>query len=108
MSYRINILGMWLQINSELPQEVINAIVQDVELRTRELYDLTRETNRAALFLLVALNLAVELYETRKGYEDISQRAAYLLSEVRHVLQDSPRTPILINHGNKVSSQHED
>ena len=99
MAYRINILGMWLQINSDLSPEVIDAIVADVEDRARELYDLTHETNRTALFLLVALNLAVELYESRKSHEDLSQKAAHLLSEVQHALQEPTRTPILLNHG---------
>ncbi len=95
MAYQIHILGTLLNIHADIPQETLDRVVKIVEQEALELYELTQETNRAALFLLVALNLALELDELRTDTREINRVALDLVKEIQHALREDHRTPIL-------------
>lgn len=95
MAYKVQILGTQLNITADIPQETLERVIAEVERMALELYELTQETNRATLFLLVALNLALELDEIRMGSREISRLAKDLIFEIQHVLKDDRHTPLI-------------
>ncbi|MCS7313783.1 MAG: cell division protein ZapA [Acidobacteria bacterium] len=91
MPVRVQILGVQLQLRTTVPHDVLLQVLQDVEARARQIMEITRETNRSHVFLITALNLALELHEARQSYRALSQTAGHLLKELQACLQEESR-----------------
>ncbi len=95
MAVRVQVLGTTLHLRTNIPRDVLMQIVRDVETRARQIMELTRETNRLHVLLITALNLALELYETRQTYRALSQTAGNILQELEACLGEEGRVDIL-------------
>ena len=107
MAVRVQVLGTTLHLRTNIPRDVLIQIVRDVETRARQIMELTRETNRMHVFLITALNLALELYETRQTYRALSQTAGNILQELEACLGEEGRVDILTSSADETNAPDE-